>query len=128
MRTVSQLSVFVRNTKGALEYITNVLSSKGINIIGISTHEAFEYGVIRLVVSDPNAAETELKNAQVPGVLRNDILEVILEDQPGELHNMLRKLASKGVNVGYLYATSGQGKSITYIACDDLQKAIQALS
>lgn len=128
MRIVSQLSVFTKNTKGALEHIANVLASKSINITGISTHEAFEYGVIRLVVSDPAVAERCLQDARLPGVIRTDILEVELPDQPGELHNMLRKLADNSINIGYTYATSGQGKSIIYVACDDLQKALRILS
>lgn len=128
MRIVSQISVFTKNTKGALEHIANVLATAGINITGISTHDAFEYGVIRLVCSDAELAEKSLKDARLPGVIRTDVLEVELEDKPGELHNMLRKLADNSVNIGYVHATSGQGVSIVYAACDDLQKAMQTLS
>ncbi len=128
MRIIPQLSVFVKNTKGALEYITNILNKSGVNIVAISTHDAYEYGVVRLIVNDPNRAEQELRNANVLGVIKSDILEVELLDEPGELHNALRKLADNGVNVGHVCATSGKGKAIIYIACNDLQKALETLS
>ena len=128
MRIISQLSVFVKNTKGALEHITNILNTGGVNIIGISTHDAFEYGVIRMVVGDTDRAEQELKNANIMGVIKSDVLEAELPDNQGELHNTLRKLADNGINVGYVYATSGKGTSIIYIACGDLEKAIETLS
>ena len=128
MRIVPQLPVFVKNTKGALEHITNVLTKSDINIVGISTHEAFEYGIFRMVVSDPDRAEQELKNAKVPGVIRGDVLQVDLPDNPGELHTTLRKLADNGVNIGYIYASGGKESAIIYMACDDLQKAVETLS
>jgi hypothetical protein len=127
MRLVPQLSVFTPNKKGALEHITNILVSKGINIAGLTTHDAFEYAVIRLIVSDPDEAEKQLKNANIPGIIRSDVLEVELPDEPGTLHTTVRKIADHGVNIGYVYATSGKGTSIVYIACDDLQKAMESL-
>ena len=50
---LKQLSIYAENKKGTLEHITGVLLREGINILGSMTEDSAEYGVNRMVVSDP---------------------------------------------------------------------------
>ena len=50
---LKQLSIYAENKKGALQTITNALYEAGINIWGSVTNDGAEYGINRMVVSDP---------------------------------------------------------------------------
>jgi hypothetical protein len=52
---VTQLTVFLENRSGRLAEVAGLLGREGINIHGFSTTEAAEYGIVRLVVTDPDA-------------------------------------------------------------------------
>ena len=50
---VTQLTVFLENRSGRLAEIADILGREGINIRGFSTTEAAEYGIVRLIVTEP---------------------------------------------------------------------------
>ena len=53
---MQQVSVFAENQRGMMEKITGVLRSEDINILGSVTNDSAEYGIVRMVVSNPAAA------------------------------------------------------------------------
>ena len=52
--TVQQLSVFLENREGRLEEVLDVLAKKGVNIVALSLADTSDYGMLRLIVSDPH--------------------------------------------------------------------------
>ena len=52
-----QVSVYAENKKGALKVITGILTEAQINILGSVTNDSAEYGIIRMVVTDPDKAQ-----------------------------------------------------------------------
>ena len=72
---VTQLTVFLENRSGRLAEIADLLGKAGINIRGFSTTEAAEYGIVRLIVAEPEraraaAARRRLHDALLAGPLR----------------------------------------------------------
>ena len=55
---VKQLSVFIENREGRLEQVTQVLKEQNINILSLSMADTTEYGLLRMVVSNPELART----------------------------------------------------------------------
>ena len=53
---LKQLSIYAENKKGALQTMTNALYEAGINIWGSVTNESSEFGMVRMIVSDPDKA------------------------------------------------------------------------
>ena len=53
---LKQISIFAENKKGMLQSITSILAQENINIMGSVTNDSAEYGIIRMVVSDPERA------------------------------------------------------------------------
>ena len=53
---LKQLSIYAENKKGTVQHITGILAEQGINILGSVINDGTEYGVIRMVVSDPEKA------------------------------------------------------------------------
>ena len=50
---LKQVSIYAENKKGCLQNITGILCDNGINILGSVTNDSAEYGIVRMVVSDP---------------------------------------------------------------------------
>ena len=60
---IKQLSVFLENREGRLEKVTETLGNNHINIVSISLADTTEYGMLRMIVSDPVKGKTVLKEA-----------------------------------------------------------------
>ena len=58
---VNQLSVFMENKEGRLEQVLETLAEGNININSLSLAEATDYGMLRMIVSDPEAGKKALK-------------------------------------------------------------------
>ena len=59
---VKQLSVFIENREGRLEQVTEVLKEENINILSLSMADTTEYGMLRMIVSDPEKAKAGLRS------------------------------------------------------------------
>ena len=51
--TIKQLSIFLENREGRLEEVLDTLGRNDINIVALSLADTSEYGMLRLIVSDP---------------------------------------------------------------------------
>lgn len=123
---VKQLSVFMENREGRLEKATEILKEHGINICALSMADTMEYGMLRMVVSDPELAKSALRESGFSAML-TDVLAVRLEDQVGELHSLTLILCAKGLNIEYMYSlVSGERKAII-VKASDAQAAATAV-
>jgi|UniRef100_UPI003F7FFD19 hypothetical protein len=107
---LKQLSIYAENKKGALQTMTNALYEAGINIWGSVTNDGAEYGINRMVVSDPDKAKEVLTEK---GYLCRfvDVLAVEIEDKPGALNTLLTALLDSNVNVDYTYLSFNRDSS-----------------
>ena len=97
-----QLAVFLENKPGKLESITKILSEAQINIRGISMASEGEFGVLKVLVSDPQKARRVLKQEHFTVSERN-VVVAIVDDQPGTLHDLLLTLSSQKINIEDCY-------------------------
>ena len=99
---LKQISIFTENKKGAMQNITSVLAGEGINIIALVTNDSAEFGIVRMLVSDPEAAFSALKNAGYM-VHSDEVIAVEIGDGPGSLDKLLQEVTDSNINVDYLY-------------------------
>ena len=99
---LKQVSVFGENSRGTLQKITAVLQEEQVNIWGSVTNDSAEYGIIRMVVSDPEKAMTALVKAGYLCRL-TDVMGVEVEDEVGNLNKLLLALSDSNINVNYIY-------------------------
>ena len=97
-----QVSVYAENKKGCFKQITGLLSDGGVNILGSVTNDSAEYGIVRLVVSDPEAALKVLTEAGFLCKLTS-VLGIELPDEVGALDRLLTELYNSNISVDYLY-------------------------
>ena len=121
---VKQISIFVENKMGRLLAISEVLAKNDIDISALSLADTEDYGVLRLIVSDPNKAKAVLNESGVICKI-NDVLAVAIDDRPGGFNDALKILSKNGVDVKYMYASLSheKGKAIMILRVDDVEKA-----
>lgn len=99
-----QLSVFAENTRGTMAHITEVIAKAGINITALITNDSAEFGIVRMIVTDPEKAAAELHAAGYQCKLAT-VMGVYIADEPGNLSKLLTEVKNSGVNVDYLYVS-----------------------
>ncbi len=112
--SLKQLTVFVENKPGALVAITDTLAKEQVNIRALSIADTEEFGILRLIVSDVDAAMVALSRE---GVLlkTTDVVGVKIGDQPGKLSKALAVLDKEGINMEYLYAFMSRTEKHAYV-------------
>jgi hypothetical protein len=126
--SVKQISLFLENKKGRLADVTRVLSREKINIRALSLADTSDFGVLRIIVDDPEKCLAVLKqNSFVAQV--TDVVAVEVEDKPGGLYRVLEALDKAGVNVEYMYAYVEKRKENAIVICriDDRELALKVL-
>ena len=118
---LKQLSIYAENKKGVMQNITGILKDEDINILGSVTNDSAEYGIVRMVVSDPEKAKEALIGA---GYLCHviEVIGVEVEDKTGNLNDLLLTLKDSNVSVDYLYLSFNRdsGKPIMVLYTDDI--------
>ena len=54
--TIQQLSVFIENKSGTLQRVLNLLKEAGIQLIASTIADTVEYGIYRIICSEPKRA------------------------------------------------------------------------
>ena len=124
---LKQLTVFLENREGRLESVTDLLAKNEINIACLALADTSEYGVLRLVVSDPDKAKAILKEEGYSSRL-TEVLGVRLAQIPGSVSKLTKVLAAEGINIEYMYTLSSSkefGSMILKVS--DIEKAYEAV-
>ncbi|MBE6886122.1 MAG: ACT domain-containing protein [Ruminococcaceae bacterium] len=127
--SIKQLSVFVENKPGRLAEITETIAAKGVNIRALSISDTTEFGILRLIVSDPEAAVAALKEAGFT-VSLTEVLAILIDDEPGGFCKALKVLNAAEIAIGYVYAFTSRtdGKAFVLVHVEDIQRAVEVLS
>ncbi len=111
MSVLKQITVFLENVPGRLATLCDTLQQQGVNIQAMTTSEASEYGVVRMIVDNVDAATESLRVVDLP-FSTVDVLGVEVPNEPGALGHVAVRLAESGINVDYAYVapavSSGQ--------------------
>lgn len=124
---IKQLSVFIENKEGRLERVTETLMEHNINIASFSLADTSEYGMLRMIVSDPEEGRKVLKEEGF-SVKLADVIAVKIAQRPGTLHEVLKNLFDAGLSVEYMYTLATVGKDTSIIMkLSNLNRAIEVL-
>jgi len=123
---ITQLSIFVNNEPGRLAAIAGILKDFKINLKAFNLAESSEFGILRAIVDEPDAA---FENIRSKGVIvkKTDVIGIAMNDAPGSLFEAANVLGKAGINVDYAYAYSGKTFESLYVRVDETDKAIKVL-
>ncbi|RAP48750.1 MAG: acetolactate synthase [Methanosphaera sp. rholeuAM6] len=124
---IKQLSVFLENKQGRLWKALKTLKSENIDIRALSIADTSEFGILRMIVSDPDMAKELLENEFAVSIA--DVLAIEVEDQPGGLEAALGLLNENDVNVEYIYAfvEKKTSKALVVLRTDDNDASLKLL-
>lgn len=104
---VKQISVFLENKAGRLANVTKILGEANINIRALSIADTSDFGILRLIVNEPDQAYKVLKESGFT-VSETEVIAVEVPDTPGGLANVLDIMGQSAINIEYLYAFIGK--------------------
>ncbi|MEG0899251.1 MAG: ACT domain-containing protein [Oscillospiraceae bacterium] len=126
---IKQISIFVENKPGRLAKITSILAEREVDIRALSIADTTDYGILRLIVSDPDKAEKVLKDEKLT-VSITQVLGICIPDVPGGFSMAIKALTDSGISVEYAYAfiTPDAGKAYVIIRVEDNEAATKVLT
>lgn len=124
---IKQLSVFIENREGRLEEVLQALKEHEVNIVSLSLADTSEYGLLRLLVNNPEEGKKALKSNGFSAML-TDVLAIRLSHQIGKLQELLGAICDEKINIEYMYALStGKDDASIVLKASDLEKAAETL-
>lgn len=126
MPIVDQISVFVENQPGRLGTLCEVLSEEGINIQAIMVPSGTDYGIVH-VVADRHEAALQALEARSYRTYTSRVVDIELDDHPGALSRLARRLSEGGVDIRYAYSAVAGGRGRLILAVSDAEAAERIL-
>jgi hypothetical protein len=123
---IPQLSVFLENKSGRLTEVLEVLGKENIRITALSIADTSEFGILRLIVPDPEMAKALLKEQHFT-VNISEVISVSAPNAAKYYAKVLKILSDLDISVEYTYAFSHGSKSIIILRCSNNEQAINAL-
>ena len=123
-----QLTVFIENRSGRLSEVLNVLRTNNVNILSLSLADTTEFGLLRLIVSDPALGKEKLTENGFSSLL-SDVSVIKIAHKAGSLQELLKVIDDNGINIEYMYGLSIEGEqAYVVLKASDIQKIDAILS
>jgi len=123
---VKQVSVFLPNEPGVLAKFTELLEKNSINIRALTVAETADYGILRIIVNDPDRCIEVLRNSNYL-VSETEVIAFEVEDKPGGLHKIATLMGDNNINIEYLYSTLTSKAAIILMRVNNIEKATELL-
>ena len=114
MTTVQQLSIFVENKSGTLLHVLELFK------------ETVEYGIYRIICTEPQRALEVLKTAGISANV-SEVFAITLDNVPGRAADAIRLISNAGIGISYLYSFMLSGKGILIFRTDNAEKTNQVI-
>ena len=126
INTVQQLSVFLENREGRLEEVLDVLAKSNVNIVALSLADTSDYGMLRMIVSDPHKGRMALKEVGITSML-TDVVALRVPHATGSLSKAMHQIVDGEVNIEYMYAFANGDDAAAVLKSDDPARVIDIL-
>ncbi len=125
---IKQISVFCENKPGKLVEITSVIANAGVSIRAFSIADTTDFGILRLIVTDPDKALEALR-ANNMTVSMTNVIAAHMDDKSGALNGILQIMNNAGISLEYAYAfiTRKQDDAYVILRVEDIEKSIETL-
>lgn len=123
---VKQLSVFLENREGRIKDVLEILATNDINLVAISLADTSEYGLLRMIVSEPEKAQRVLKENYISAML-TDVICIRVPHAVGSLYKAMKALEDAKVNVEYMYAFANGSDASAVMKTKEAELAVKTL-
>ncbi|MBP9019943.1 MAG: ACT domain-containing protein [Syntrophobacterales bacterium] len=123
-----QISVFAENKPGSLARVTGILAREKINIRATTIATSDTFGVINLIVDDPDRAFKALAKEGVMATMK-DVIAVVIDDRPGGLDKLTQCLFKENININnaYGFVLESWKTAVFVLDVDHKEKTVEVL-
>src|SRR3954468_16466159 len=100
------LAIDVENTPGALAEVAAAISDAGVNIAAATRIGAGDRAELHILVPHAEAARHSLAISHVGVTREREVVVVDVEDRPGVLADLTRRIAKAGVDLDLVYVAT----------------------
>ena len=126
MNPIQLVAIFAENKPGQTARVTGILANAHINIRCATLASTGKFGVMKLLVNDPELACQALKHEGFPATLI-EVLAVALPDKPGALHAIADCLAKDGLNLDNLSGFVVNQRAVLVLEVQKVPRAREVL-
>jgi hypothetical protein len=119
------LVIDIENTPGALAEVAAAISDAGVNISGATCVGEGRTAELHILVPHAEAVRHALAISHVAVTREREVVVVDVEDRPGVLADLTRKIARAGVNLDLVYIAT---RNRVVFGSDDLPALRAALN
>lgn len=127
---IKQISVFVENKKGRLSSLTRAIADSGIDIKALSIADTAKFGILRMIVKDPDHALKVIKEANFTASV-TEVIGIEVADKPGGLADVLEAVKENDIAVEYIYSfvsSNATDNAFIIFKVDEPEKAASLLA
>ena len=124
--TVHQISVFIENRQGTLQKVLDLLKEGNIQLIATTIADTTEYGIYRIICSEPTRAYETLKNAGI-SVNLSDVFAIRLENEVGRAAGTIKLFSEAGIGISYLYSFMLGNNGIMVFRTNNTERAREVI-
>jgi hypothetical protein len=122
------LVIDIENTPGALAQVAAAISDAGVNIAAATCIGAGERAELHILVPHAGAARHSLAISHVAVTREREVVVVDVEDRPGVLADLTRKIARAGVDLDLVYVATRNRVVFGAADLDALKATLDAAS
>ena len=104
----------------------DVLAKNDVNIVALSLADTSDYGMLRMIVSDPQKGRASLKDAGITAML-TDVVALRVPHATGSLSKAMHQIVEGRVNIEYMYAFANGSDAAAVLKSDDPLKVVDIL-
>ncbi|MDR3062071.1 MAG: acetolactate synthase [Dysgonamonadaceae bacterium] len=124
--TIQQISIFLENKFGKLNEILSLISKEQIRIIAATVADTSEFGILRILTSDPQKAFKVLKNNNISANI-SEVFAIVTESVPGQFARTIEYFTRAGISIEYMYCFSTKVTGILVIRVNDTETAREVI-
>ena len=118
------LVIDIENSPGSLAAVAAAVSDAGVNLAAATCIGNGERAELHILVPHPEAARHSLATAQLAVTREREVVVVDVEDSPGVLADLARKIAKAGINLEIVYIATRNRVVFGSPDLDELRAAI----
>ena len=124
---IEQISIFLENKHGKLSEILALLGREKIRIMAAMIADTLEFGILRMIVSDPQKTHRILKENNVNASL-SEVLGIVTESTAETFASTLSLFAQAGLSIEYMYCFSVKEKSFLILKANDHEASLDVIN
>ena len=124
--TIQQISIFLENKFGKLNEILGMISKEQVRIIAATVADTSEFGILRIITTDPQKAFQVLKANRVSANM-SEVIAIVTDSVPGQFANTIEYFTRAGISIEYMYCFSNRTTGVLVIRVNDTEAAREVI-